>query len=288
MLSYRFMQMDMDGMRDGTEDMSSQDIFDEGYAVAPTGMRMQMHMFGGMYAPTDWVTLMVMANYTRKYMDHLTKEGTPPRQKMGETFRREIDGWGDLVVGGLLRAFHNGGHRGHFNLGISVPTGSIDHKDPEQLAYPMQTSSGTWDPKLGFTYTGMSSRFSWGGQAIGTLRLGTNKADFAYGDIFDSSAWSAWRVLRWASVSARARYEHVGAIEGVDTRFMPGMSPPMEPENHGGDFVEGGLGINMVVQGGALKGHRLAIEFLTPLYQDLNGPQLKRDYSLVVGWQKSL
>ena len=65
------------------------------------------------------------------------------------------------------------------------------------------------------------------------------------------------------------------------------MSPPMDPANSGGNWLEGGLGLNYLVPDGLLKGHRLAIEGILPLYQDLNGPQMQRDVSVVVGWQKS-
>ncbi|MEO0447549.1 MAG: transporter, partial [Verrucomicrobiota bacterium] len=63
MLSYRFMSMHMDGMRQGSDSLSSQEVFDQGFLVTPTvmDMEMHMHMFGMMVAPQDWLTLMVMA-----------------------------------------------------------------------------------------------------------------------------------------------------------------------------------------------------------------------------------
>jgi hypothetical protein len=56
MLTYKYMYMSMDGMRNGTHGVSSQQVLDQ-FMVTPTDMDMQMHMFGIMYAPTDfWVT----------------------------------------------------------------------------------------------------------------------------------------------------------------------------------------------------------------------------------------
>ncbi len=65
------------------------------------------------------------------------------------------------------------------------------------------------------------------------------------------------------------------------------MAPPMDTNNHGGTRVEAGIGLSVVVPDGPLQGHRLAIEALTPIYQDLNGPQLKRGWTMTVGWQKA-
>jgi len=81
MLSYRTMHMDMDGTRKGTSALNPVTIATTepnrffGVAgqpatlrVVPTSMTMDMHMLGGMYAPSDWLTMMVMANYLKKEM----------------------------------------------------------------------------------------------------------------------------------------------------------------------------------------------------------------------------
>jgi len=48
MFSYRYMLMGMDGMLDGSDDISNAEIMNRGYAVTPTEMTMQMHMLGAM------------------------------------------------------------------------------------------------------------------------------------------------------------------------------------------------------------------------------------------------
>ena len=37
-----------------------------------------------------------------------------------------------------------------------------------------------------------------------------------------------------------------------------------------------------------LPSHRLAAEFGFPVHQNLNGPQMETDYTLTLGWQKTL
>ena len=60
------------------------------------------------------------------------------------------------------------------------------------------------------------------------------------------------------------------------------------PAFQGGDRLEIGPGINLAGQKGAIKGHRLAVEAMIPVYQDLNGPQLETNWTLTLGWQKQL
>lgn len=43
--------------------------------IVPTGMTMDMHMLGAMYAPSDRLTLMAMLPYIKKDMDHITFAG---------------------------------------------------------------------------------------------------------------------------------------------------------------------------------------------------------------------
>jgi len=44
-------------------------------------------------------------------------------------------------------------------------------------------------------------------------------------------------------------------------------------------------GANVVLPGHR---HRLALEFIVPVAQNLNGPQLEMDYSVTLGWQLAL
>ena len=64
--------------------------------VTPTAMRMDMQMFHLMYAPTDDLTVMVMASHLRLSMDHLTR--------MGMRFTTEAAGFGDTKAEVLYTA----------------------------------------------------------------------------------------------------------------------------------------------------------------------------------------
>jgi hypothetical protein len=120
MLSYRFMQMHMDGNRDGGSSVSDSEVLGD-YLISPTQMDMKMHMFGLMYAPTDLVTLMLMGTVVDNEMDHITRSGV--------RFTTKAQGFGDTRVAALIKLWEQSIHSLHFNAGMSFPTGSIDKQD---------------------------------------------------------------------------------------------------------------------------------------------------------------
>jgi hypothetical protein len=144
MFSYRFGYMRMSGNRSRSEHQSPGDVLARGYSATPLDMDMQMHSFGVMVAPTDWVTLMAMLPVVDLGMDHRTANGTP--------FRTRSNHVGDLRVSGLWPLWNREGQSLHLNTGLSFPTGSIDRKDTVptpggpmrvRLPYPMQIGSGS-------------------------------------------------------------------------------------------------------------------------------------------------
>lgn len=284
MFSYRFMRMDMAGNRDGTTDLTSAQVLEQ-FPVSPTEMTTDMHMLGTMYAPTDDLTVSVMAPYIFKSMEHTTR--------MGTNFTTQSSGFGDIKLMGLYKILDQDRQRIHLNAGISFPTGSTNQRDDtpagsnQVLPYPMQLGSGTFDLLPGITYLGQSDHWSWGGQALGTIRLGTNGNSYHLGNRLNVSGWGARRWNHWFSTSVRLNGNTWGNISGADPRLNAAIIPTADPTRRGGTRLDVGFGLNFSVNKGALAGHRLAIEFALPIYQSLNGPQLETDWLLTLGWQKA-
>ena len=166
MLAYRYMNMQMDGMRQGSDRASSGEVLTRGgYTVTPEWMTMDMHMFGLMYAPTDQLTLMLMVNYIETEMEHSVRPLPPLVAAIGDDqFTTRSDGLGDLKLSALYRFYLKANRKAHFGLGLSLPTGSIDAKDrtprpgmpptfqENQLPASMQLGSGTIDLLPSLTY----------------------------------------------------------------------------------------------------------------------------------------
>ncbi len=293
MLSYRYGFMKMDGTRDGTDDLTSADVLAD-FMVAPLDMTMEMHMFGFMYGVTDKLTLMGMGSYLRKSMNQVTR--------MQRKFEVETRGLGDMKLLGLFTVLDSGGAEGshrtedkvHLNLGVSFPTGDIDKRDDtpagenQKLPYPMQLGSGTYDPILAVMWVRKYSDWSTGLQSDCVLRFGENDEGYRLGNEYGATAWVAKNLNEYASLSLRVHGKIRDEIEGRDEELNPGMVPTARPDLSSRKSVKGFAGINLYKPKGALSGNRLAVEIGLPLYQDLDGPQLKDDYSFTIGWQLSI
>ena len=74
----------------------------------------------------------------------------------------------------------------HLNLGLSLPTGSIDekHTSGNTLGYGMQLGSGTYEFHPAITYLAQTQSYSYGAQIGGVLRIGENDQDYTLGNKF--------------------------------------------------------------------------------------------------------
>ncbi len=278
-------------------------------AVTPDFMSMNMHMLDLMYAPTDWLTLMLMP----QWMDmEMTMTPNPNVQLTGghsghaSIHDHETGGIGDTGMYALFKVFDNSHHHLTLSLGGTAPTGDVDitlRKTGmvpvynERIHYGMQLGSGTWDFKPTLTYAGEAEKFSWGAQAGGTLRLeGRNESGFAFGDIFQGSAWGGYQWTNWLATTVRGVYTWQDRVHGAypaSKEIDPFTQLPFVPQhigtfdqpgNYGGQFVDLGLGINITAPNGAFAGNSVKFEWLQPLHTDYNGYQLDRDGALSVTW----
>lgn len=301
MLSYRYKYMDMEGNRISDADVSPDFIVTNianrfgmpaTLRVVPTKMTMEMHMFGAMYAPTDWLTLMVMGMYMDKSMDHVTYMGMAGTTVRG-TFNTKSSGIGDTKVSGMFKLMDEGIHKVHLNAGISLPTGDTDETDDiltpmggtptVTLPYAMQLGSGTYDFLPGITYSATQDKFNWGAQYMGTVRISDNDG-YSWGDKHEVTSWLSYQWQHWLSTSVRVAYRHEDQIDGIDSRIALPVQTA-DPNNYGGDTVMLNFGVNIAGQTGGLRGHRLAFEAGLPIHQDLNGPQMETDLVITGGWQ---
>ena len=287
MFEYRYMRMNMDGLLDGTKKVRAQDISEtdmtgssptvgKKYMMAPTDMTMDMHMFMGMYDVTSRFTVMGMLNYLKSEMDmvmymDMNMDGTS--EPMSGMLPMKSSGLGDTI----LSAAYQVRDPLSVGLGISIPTGSIDQKgrmmasDPEtQLPYTMQLGSGTYDLIPTLTYNANAGSFNWGGQGTIIYRIGENDNGYRFGHRAEMSGWLKYAFASHAVATSRLTYTMWGNVDGQDLAVDPMMSPDSDPNAQGGIRTDLFLGMSAFKNGWIFSG-----EFGVPLYQDLNGPQLK-------------
>ena len=318
MFSYRYGIMEMNGNLSGSTPVSTQDIFDEGFTMAPTSMRMEMHMLGAMYAASDSITLMAMLPLKR--MEMSSRMPMPNMPNMTMTRKAETSGAGDLKLAGIFPLWAAGDHSRtlRLNAGLSIPTGSIKETDPGttmRMAYPMQLGSGTFDLLPGLTYISEKFGGSWGTQVASVIRLGENGEGYSLGNRFQATTWYSRKLNDMLSVSARIEGATWGNIDGQDAAMIEtmSMSPNARADLRGGERVDILFGLNIFLDtdrwdkwdrlfidkdNGQLlqakpqensmdKETRLAIEIGFPVHQDLDGPQMESAWRLMVGMHVS-
>jgi hypothetical protein len=253
-----------------------------------TAMSMEMHMLDFMYAPTDWLSLMVMPQLINMTMDMTNLQSDPDH---GHAGKHVSNGIGDTYMAALVKVFDNDMHHVNVSIGMSAPSGSIektmdglDSNTTTLQDYGMQLGSGTWDFKPSLTYTGQTGSWIWGAQAIAVKRLqDANKQGYTLGDVFQGTAWGGYNFNRWLSASLRGVYTSQGAIRGSSSRSA--VSAPVDfSGNYGGQFWDVGFGLNAMVPDGDFAGHSLGVEWLQPVANQYNGYQLERDGALSVTW----
>jgi hypothetical protein len=312
MAGYRYMWNSQSGsLLHGTNPVSDSAIVAGGCEgnpcyIKPSSMSMHMHMLDLVYAPTDWLTLMLMPQFVDMNMSMGALDGAPPTQyseHIGHHIQNghETGGIGDLGLYALFKVFENSLHHIHATAGFSAPTGDVNiqlqrnhQTDGGFIHYGMQLGSGTWDFKPSLTYTGHIDQWSWGAQANGTVRMeNANTSGYALGDLFQTSVWGGYNLTNWLTASVRAVYTSQGAIKGQFKEFTSSggqqssiikLGPMDYPSNYGGKFWDVGFGLSAYVPSGDLAGNRVSVEWLQPVSDDFNGYQLERDGALSATW----
>jgi len=290
MVNYKFMHMAQSGLRNGTTDVPAQNATPVGnkpfgFMMVPTSMTMDMHMVMVMYGVTDNLTLMGMGSYLDNRMEMVMNMGSGnvrdrpmSTSGRGDTELRGIYQIGDTLTG---------------SLGIGIPTGDINQKVVAmnrnfRAPYDMQLGSGTVDLKPALTYTVSSDdmKWNWGGQAMYTYHIARNGNGYSLGDAAKVNGWLQ-RALGPAAAWFRLSYSYADRISGrdaeIDKLLDPATgapTPDADPANYGGHHVDGFLGISYTL--GPVS---VGVEGGIPLYQYLNGLQLKNDWYLTAGVQ---
>ena len=303
MIGYQFMYGSTGGeMRHGKNSASDQEVVQNGCSdelqcrFTPTDMSMTMSMINIMYAPTDWLNLMLMPQFVAKKMNLRELEGRPPpRLDVHEHTGiggHETGGVGDTIFAALVNIWDQPGHQVHMGLGFSAPTGAVDlefrriaREDGGVLHFGMQLGSGTWDFLPSVTYNGMYGDWSWGAQLSGTVRMQEeNKSGYRLGNIFQATSWGNYNFTPWLSASLRGVYTWQDSIHGDFNSFNARSGPMDYPDNYGGSFWDVGFGVTARVVKGDLVGNSVSFEWLQPAGDDFNGYQLEREGALSVTW----
>lgn len=284
MLSYKYMEMEMDGMRNGENSVDKNAVY-ASYNISPLSMTTKTHMTSAMYGIDDNFTFMAMVPYVEKSMKLRTKTGV--------NFTTKSSGLGDIKLSVIddLNYVNFNGLSAMYTL--SLPTGSIHKRDATpaasdpRLPYSMQLGSGTFDitPALTYQHNCDCHGINFGAQAFATFRINDNREDYRLGNIYGASAWAGKSFTDELSAGLTLKAEHQSKINGTDGNLNAAMVPTADTTNTGHEKATAGF--DVLYEPKSLKGYTFAADYTAPIYQDVNGFQMDSKHMFTLAIRKT-
>ena len=262
-------------------------------SVVPIEMSMKMLMLGGMYAPSDDLTLMFMTMFMDKSMN-LNTYHAMMRNNIG-SFNSSSSDLSDLSFSALLNINEKDKSRWHAEIGLKFSIGDKNEKGnvltpmntnmEMLLPYGMQSGDDSIALVVGFTnlYT-LSDKHTFGNQIRFFRNISSKEWHFGDKTYFDS--WYQYSVSRKFSISSRLRLNHQENISGFDSNIKAPVQTSIT-SNYGGFTSIVGLGFNFLTQIFPGSEDRLALEIISSIINQKNGLQMKDKTQIVFGFQKS-
>ena len=145
------------------------------------------------------------------------------------------------------------------------------------LPYGMQLSDKSNKAMISYTLSNKINQDIVTGLQLKNIST-IKKQDWSFGDKITLSGWVQKELDINTSISFGIYFATEKKINGRDTSIIAPVQTS-NPENYGGDTIDIGLGVNKLFN--------IAIEVLFPVSQKLNGPQMKKTWSLNIGYQKT-
>ena len=278
MFGYKFGAMESKSLKDGTNNINHSSVQNLGYSMTPLKMNMDMHMFSAMYAVNEKISVMAMLPYIEKKMEMKMLTGG----MAGMTHSVNSRGIGDLSIAGVFKI----SNKSNFKLALSIPVAEFNEKDLNMsgvlktLPYPLQLGSGTYDITLGYSFQEVFEDWSYGVQANVLKRIDYNSEGWKYGDKREISTWIARPISKSFSVSLGLDVEHQENISGRSAN-RNNMIPTWSEYNQSHLRVSSNIGINYKFPKSK---SRIGIQCGTPIYRDVNGPQMEPDFKCNFGF----
>lgn len=278
--------------------------------LVPQNVAVQTQAVTFHYGVTKDFSVFVALAVIERSLDMLTFSGPAGSTRLGMSSTGTA-GLADLSASAIYRVYQDPIHRIQLNLGLAVPIGSNTRNftlltpdgtyQTSRAFYPLQPNSGTFDVMPGLVYAGKLEKWSWGlsyrgrfplaanGQAHleGDLVRGSaellasgrplNSQGYRYGDLHEFNGWGGYTWIPGLTTTFRVNASVIGSIHGFDPNIR-GRAQAANPAFYGGQRVElfGGASFSGKFIG--LDDMTVAIEAGAPVYQNLNGPQLMKNW----------
>ena len=239
------------------------------------------------YGVTKDFAMILTAGVVERNLDALTFKGTTGIRPLGHNYPGTV-GLTDFTLSGVYRIYQDEVNRLQFILGFSFPTGANSATFTNFLLpdgsrrdirgfYGMQPGAGTFDVLPGVIYAGYLGPWSWGLSYRGRFPLGANPEGYRWGDLHEFNGWAGYTWTPGLTTTFRVSGSTQGPIRGFDPEIR-GPAVPANPLFYGGQRIElfGGATISGKFIG--YENTTLAVEAGLPVYQNLNGPQIMKNW----------
>ncbi len=307
--------MHMSGLRQGSSNIDTASVLGMPlmmgkatgkYMAAPTSMDMTMLNLVAGYSFTDDFFAGVMAMYADNRMDMIFSPMMAATAGQAG-FTMKSKGIMDMMLMSKYRLYADDpmipSEEVSLFAALSMPTGSIDERNSthplamrkaELLPYGMQLGSGTWDPVIGLLYQRSLSPWWWGLDVRYTLRSGHNKRGYRLGDRAQIDAYLMYQpyvsLVLYGELNGnwqgRMHGEADEAVSGASGRATQGnpaspyMTPLWDPAFSGKTQLFATIGAQLQ----PLPLQIIDASVQLPLYQRMNGLQLKDKWRVMLTW----
>jgi hypothetical protein len=287
-LAYRFGRSELTGLKFGNQIFDVDDAL-ELFTFIPIEGVAEAHVVHVGYGVDDDLSITATGGW-------LTKTRSAGNEEV--FFSNQSSGMTDIELDVLWQAYAQGAWRSHLQMGLVIPTGSVDETGDfpasgelgeatgVQLPYNMQIGTGAWALVPGVTAQVMNEVGSVGGQVRAVFALADNDRGWRPGTRVDANLWAGYRFNDFVSASAGVRMSAMNAIQGVDPDLETLRDPGDLALSFAGERVDLPLGVNLRMTEGPLAGHRLSIESVWTVHEEFDGPALAADWGFNIGWSK--
>ena len=264
-------------------------------SIVPKNMDMKMTMIDAMYAPSNNFTFMLMATYVSKDMNLISYSPMMARNLVGQ-FSSSASDLSSLTLSGLFNISQTDNSKWHGEISLKESIGKnestamaltpMGKKMEMIMPYAMQPGDDSTSLTLGLTNLRELGEGIFLGNQL-KRKIVVSEADWSFGDATELSSWIQYSLSKTISVSSRLKFVDTDSLSGRNSLIMAPVQTA-NPNNYGGKELHLGLGINLnldLLPGGK---DTIGIEILKPLDQDKNKLQMKTDYQIIIGYQKSL
>ncbi|MEK4031532.1 outer membrane beta-barrel protein [Methylocystis sp. IM3] len=233
------------------------------------------------------LSIVLATGMVEKHSDLMTFYGESNLIPRGMSFPG-TDSLQDSSAALIWRAYEDPIHRIKLNLGVSFPTGSNHNLGGALLQtgggytigrafYGMQSGTGTYDVLPGVMYAGRIAPWSWGLSYRARLPLTYNPQGYMWGNYQEVNAWGGYTWFPGFTTTIRANFNIQSPIAGADW-LMPGKLQSANPNFYGGKRIEMYAGADIDGKLFGAPGFTIGVEGGVPVYQNLNGPQLSKNW----------